>query len=660
MLKIRYGLLGAMLALCSTIKAQEKNFVFEPQRPKPGETVQITYDPEGTPLEGQKLVKAVVYSYSNYAWKASDVHLHQVGNQYKASVTLDKQCGLVAFKFKGGDSTDTNNEKGYAFMTIDPEHPSVNAPGAYAGWGFLRSQNRGYGIPGYYKNLAISDTAFYYWMNNEISWHSKEAGTKIAVPFSKATYAYQGDVALPRLQRVIAYLTKESGEDNMLRVRQIYLQVLKRKASADSLDAVLLERYPKGSIARLNAYKVFTATRDQDMMQKLSSKFLEEFPTTTNAEFDEQNGVKYGNVYQAAILLSVAKGDYTVLDRYVNQLPLATLINLYYKVIEIPHKRKDIPDEKLLPYAVKLAKRIEEIKNTPQPEGWYLSPEEWSDQCEKYIQNSVLPIHIDILTSTGNYQEALKLAERAEDYTHYKKAFINNNYALLLNKSGQFEKLNDVLIKSIHENQSSPEMIGILKAEYLKHNKDEAGFDDYLNKLKNPVLSAQSSEEIRKIMRNDAVPDWQMMDLNGNLVKFSDLRGKTVVLDFWATWCVPCKESFPGMKLAVERYKNDPNVVFYFVDTEERGNAYKAAVTKYMKENNYPFNVLFDNTPKGSKQNDEVYLKMCKAYTISGIPMKLIIDAKGKLRFLTDGYKGSATALADEIGEMIELAKKTE
>jgi len=54
-----------------------------------------------------------------------------------------------------------------------------------------------------------------------------------------------------------------------------------------------------------------------------------------------------------------------------------------------------------------------------------------------------------------------------------------------------------------------------------------------------------------------------LYDADGKLIGFKDLRGKTIVMDFWASWCVPCKASFPGMKMAVEKYKNDPGVEFF-------------------------------------------------------------------------------------------------
>ena len=145
-----------------------------------------------------------------------------------------------------------------------------------------------------------------------------------------------------------------------------------------------------------------------------------------------------------------------------------------------------------------------------------------------------------------------------------------------------------------------------------------------------------------------------MKDATGKIVRSIDQKGKIIILDFWASWCAPCKASFAGMKLVVDKYKADPNVVFYFVDTQEHTDNYKEIVMRFIKEKGYDsFNVLFDNTIKGSKTNDE----LAKKYNIGPIPQKLVIDAKGNLRFVSVGYNGSPSELADEISIMIELVR---
>lgn len=638
---------------------QSGSFTFEPQKPTPGETVQITYDPAGTPLAGQKDVHAVVYTYSNYHWQTSDLSFKATdGNKFTANLPLGKNFGLATFKFFAGDSTDNNHDMSYTMIAYAPAGQPYNPPGAYAGWGLLRANRFGYGIPGYFKKEPkLSDTAFYYWMNNEITRHPKESSEELAVPFVKSLYAYQGQAGVKRIYNVIGFLNKQGGEENLLRIRKIYAEVLNRRTAVDSLDAVMLTQYPKGSIAALTAYKRANMERDVNKKIALFEQFLVDFPqANANQQFDEDNNVSYSTVYQTIIVLHVMNKNYDVLKKYVNDLPYGAAIGTYYKIIQIAHDRKDQKDEELYPYAKMLVDRMEALRNQKMAEYWYLSPLEWNRKFEQYFSSSILVTHVNLLKNIGHYDEALKYAKEAQTTLKYKRAPLNNDEFILLKRNGQTKEANDVLIKSMYENQSTPEMIEQLKNNYVAQYKTDEGFDKYLESLKNAALAAAQNAKMEMI--NKEMPDWSMYDAAGKLVRFKDLRGKTTVMDFWASWCVPCKASFPGMKLAVEKYKNDPSVEFYFVDTEERTADYKAQINKFIKDNNYPFHILFDNKVNGGKLTEEVYNKICQAFSISGIPQKLIIDKNGRLRFITIGYKGSASELADEISAMVEMTKK--
>lgn len=144
-------------------------------------------------------------------------------------------------------------------------------------------------------------------------------------------------------------------------------------------------------------------------------------------------------------------------------------------------------------------------------------------------------------------------------------------------------------------------------------------------KAMNPVIDT--------VAINQPAPDFKLKDLSGGTVSLSSLRGKVVILDFWATWCVPCHENFPSMKLIKDHYKADPNVVFLFIDTREKAPGYVQLAKADMKKHNYDFHVIFDEPGADGKQN-----KYYNTLGMAGIPTQFIIDRQGIIKYKLVGF----------------------
>jgi len=112
-------------------------------------------------------------------------------------------------------------------------------------------------------------------------------------------------------------------------------------------------------------------------------------------------------------------------------------------------------------------------------------------------------------------------------------------------------------------------------------------------------------------------PAWTLKDVDGNVVTSSQFKGKVVVLDFWATWCGPCRSEIPGYVDLQNKYGAD-GLAFVGVSMDEDG---PAVVRKFIKDHGINYTVVMA---------DE---KIVGAYgPIDGIPTTFIIDRAGMIR----------------------------
>ncbi|MEW5323704.1 TlpA disulfide reductase family protein [Geobacillus thermoleovorans] len=117
-------------------------------------------------------------------------------------------------------------------------------------------------------------------------------------------------------------------------------------------------------------------------------------------------------------------------------------------------------------------------------------------------------------------------------------------------------------------------------------------------------------------MGNQA-PDFALRTLDGKEVRLSDLRGKRVIVNMWATWCPPCRAEMPDMQKFYERYKDEGvEIVAVNLTQSERQPEY---VARFIQE--YDITVVLDEKGEVSRQ-----------YQAHAIPTSYLIDSQGILR----------------------------
>ena len=289
---------------------------------------------------------------------------------------------------------------------------------------------------------------------------------------------------------------------------------------------------------------------------------------------------------------------------------------------------------------VQLARKdLENPKNEKPDE---LTKEEWKNS-KKQSLGFILDTYGSIESELGNKQNALLSFEEAVDLTNNEFGELNDNYVKTLIENENYEKAKSNLEKFISTSTATSDMKATLKEVFLKLEGNEKDFANYLAKFEQ-MAKDKMVQDLKEKIKNEPAPTFELVDIKGKNVKLSDFKGKTVILDFWATWCGPCLQSFPAMQKAIEGLKDNKNVKFLFANTWERVDNKLENAQNFIKENNYPFHVLMDD-------QNEVVAK----FNVRGIPTKFIIDKNQNIRFESIGYSGNPDELVEELNLMVSL-----
>lgn len=632
-------LIAAFLLLSVIIaKAQVKSHAlqFTPQKPKAGQTVSFKFNSKLSSLIDEKKIDIVVYQFSKNSYKVVEPKIAQAAALYSGTFKIDSAVSCIAFGFSANDNKEKDNNAGDGYIV--PVYGSNNQPVIeYYIWAGRMYSGYGEQLFGMKtitdKTLAILEEGLK--LNpdakNDMGYFSQYLVTVNAVKKKNGE-----ELAIFGLLRTLAN-KPDIKESDYAMLTQWYNR-LKMKSTADSFSTIMKGKYPEGTWKKNEAGLAFNKEKDPAKKLALYNAYIAKYPLTeANKElidnFKSQMAIAYAN----------AK-DYTAYNDWNSRLSKASMAGNNNEVSwRMAEKNESLEEAKKMAYSATTYAKSQILTPEEKKPG-FLTQKQW-DKQRKGQYGMYADTYAFILFKTGDYKNGLQYAkEAAGDVNGFKNAEYNERYCDLLVKVAPAATAKKEIEQFVKDGVASSKSKALLKDLYVAEKGSDAGYDDYIAKLEATAKEIKK-QELAKTMINEEAPKFSLKDLDGNDISLSGLKGKVVIVDFWATWCGPCIASMPAMKTALEQLKQRDDVVFVFVDTWESAENKKQNAADFMNKNKYPFHVLLDEADK-----------VVADFKVSGIPTKFVIDKTGNIRFKSIGFDGNDGALVDEVNMMVEMA----
>ncbi len=136
----------------------------------------------------------------------------------------------------------------------------------------------------------------------------------------------------------------------------------------------------------------------------------------------------------------------------------------------------------------------------------------------------------------------------------------------------------------------------------------------------------------------EKAPDFTLKSDTGDNVRLEEQRGKVVMINFWASWCAPCRKEMPLLEELHDRYEQ-AGFTLFGVNVEQNPDA----AQKFLDDVGVTFPILYDPESTASR-----------AYQVSAMPTTVMVDRDGEVRYVNRGYKeGDEAKYRDQIRELI-------
>ncbi len=615
-----------LFSLCSVGLIQSQIWTWSNSTPKAGEAVNV--DVKDIDTKGN--IYFVSYSFNGKDIVTTDVNYTADNAGLHVTLPIPSETNWIRLVVKDEDG-----------QALSGDQKAVVKPGAPAQSSQIEQ--------------ALAASLYYRFMG------LKRDEVNTASLFEAATQANPDWLDNPDVLNAYCKMAKAAKSETDLQKIKTHLQMIDAQKNSVSTDLLvgavrtslvmgdtLLAKSLRKKLDKIDPHSILN---QEDQLAKFSKATSAEDKIAIRNQFKstytitDQNRDIYDKMTSALVEKFATMEDWNKVESYINEIvnPLykAQVCNNYAwtlagEGIDKEASRLDVASSLSLTSLHCLTPDLKKPNTT--------SPNEWKKNLEN-IRAQYGDTYALTLYKEGKYTNAVEYQAHAVKTSKFEDVEMNERYVIYLQKAGQKEELLSFVDDMIEMGKASAKMKEIHKQIWTTEKTPDQLYDQYVTKLEEKAKEKRL-EEIQAMWMDAPAGNFTLKNLKGEDVSLSDYKGKTVIIDFWATWCGPCKASFPGMKQVVDHYADNKDVVFLFVDTWETGENIPGRVSSFIKDNNYPFPVVLDG------KNEVV-----GNYKVDGIPTKFIIDKDQRIRFKSVGYGGDTDGLVEEVITMIEMAQ---
>jgi thiol-disulfide isomerase/thioredoxin len=601
-----------------------------PEQPVLREQVTIYYDPSAERAVLRQPDEIDLYAlfwypeedpvFRSYPMKESN-------GTWKVSFSPDdEKLRGIQFKFVSGELSDNNNDTFWDFPFHDKDGNILHDGYYTIGRSWLSMMIAP--IPGLemFREMDPVKAGKYFAQELENNPGHKDAGIKYIQMLSWQLRDAEDPEEIKMLGlTAIEKLGEQFSDDpDVLASMITAYRAFGKGEKATDLQAYLRENRPDHSFVVSNEMnKIFQARDEKERSVELARTFLVNYP---DAEHIDQ----IVNFIYLPNLIALDKIDEAVewIDRYEKPTPA-----MYWHLANYM-LRENIDPVKIVPIAKRALTLFESHPPIEKPP--FATDKDWENHEHIFVQMEIgLPspnfyhTYATALWRNDEIDPALEYIQNAYDIAEGNNPRVNTRYVEILHSAGKYEEALEAGRKAIIANQAEPELMEQLEITYAALHESDEGFPEFVENARLETVVSLRGKFAERLIEKEA-PDFTLVQLDGGEVTLSELEGKVVVIDFWATWCGPCVSAFPHFQRVVDHFADNHDVVFLAINTweGEYDDERIGKVRNFIEENEYTFTILFDEDTVVSE------------YGVQGIPTRFTLDRNGVIRFQDVGFSG--------------------